>query len=103
MKKVNSVEEYIESHEQWEKALTILRTIINSTEMEETLKWSSPVYTINGKNVLGLGAFKHHFGLWFFNGVFLKDETSMLKSLSLKGMTNSEQSRIAIGMTDLIK
>ena len=78
MKKVNSVEEYIESHEQLVEALTILRTIINSTEIEETLKWSSPVYTINGKNVLGLGAFKHHFGLWFFNGVFLKDEKKLL-------------------------
>ncbi len=78
MKKVNSVEEYIESHKQWVEALTILRTIINSTEMEETLKWSSPVYTVNGKNVLGLGAFKHHFGIWFFNGVFLKDEQKLL-------------------------
>ncbi len=78
MKKVNSVEEYIESHEQWVEALTILRNIINSTEMEETLKWSSPVYTLNGKNVLGLGAFNHHFGLWFFNGVFLKDEKKLL-------------------------
>jgi len=78
VKKVNSVEEYIESHEQWVEALTILRNIINSTEMEETLKWSSPVYTLNGKNVLGLGAFNHHFGLWFFNGVFLKDEKKLL-------------------------
>jgi len=78
VKKVNSVEEYIESHEQWVEALTILRNIINSTEIEETLKWSSPVYTLNGKNVLGLGAFNHHFGLWFFNGVFLKDEKKLL-------------------------
>jgi uncharacterized protein YdeI (YjbR/CyaY-like superfamily) len=78
MKKVNSVEEYIESHEQWTNALTLLRSVINSTEMEETLKWSSPVYTVNGKNVVGLGAFKHHFGIWFFNGVFLKDEKQLL-------------------------
>ncbi|RLD28962.1 MAG: hypothetical protein DRI75_05000 [Bacteroidetes bacterium] len=78
MEKVNSVEEYIERHEQWTNALTLLRTIINSTEVIETLKWSSPVYTINGKNVLGLGAFKHHFGVWFFNGVFLKDESKLL-------------------------
>jgi len=78
MKKANSVEEYIESHEKWDDALTVLRSIINSTEAEETLKWSSPVYTINGKNVLGLGAFNHHFGIWFFNGVFLKDEQKLL-------------------------
>ena len=78
MKKVSSVEEYIETHKHWSEALTNMRTIINSTEVEETLKWSSPVYTVNGKNVLGLGAFKYHFGLWFFNGVFLKDEKRLL-------------------------
>jgi len=78
VKKVNSVEEYIEIHENWSDALTILRTIINSTEVEEALKWSAPVYILNGKNVLGLGAFKHHFGIWFFNGVFLKDEKKLL-------------------------
>jgi len=78
MKKANSVEEYIEIHENFSEELTILRDIINSTEMEETLKWSAPVYTVNGKNVVGLGAFKNHFGIWFFNGVFLKDEQKLL-------------------------
>jgi len=78
MKKVNSVEEYIKTHEHFSEALTQLRDIINTTELVETLKWSAPVYTINGKNVIGLGAFKHHFGIWFFNGVFLKDEQNLL-------------------------
>lgn len=72
MQKVNSVEEYIEVHDNWSEALAILRHIIVSTELEETLKWSAPVYTLNGKNVMGLGAFKHHFGIWFFNGVLFK-------------------------------
>jgi len=80
MKKVNSVEEYIEVHSHFGEALTLLRQIINSTELEETLKWSAPVYTLNGKNVLGLGAFKNHFGIWFFNGVFLKDEKHLLSA-----------------------
>jgi uncharacterized protein YdeI (YjbR/CyaY-like superfamily) len=78
MKKVNSVEEYIARHEQWTEALTVLKTIFSTTELTETLKWGAPVYTINGKNVLGLGAFKHHFGIWFFNGVFLKDKKKIL-------------------------
>jgi uncharacterized protein YdeI (YjbR/CyaY-like superfamily) len=78
MKKVSSVEEYIETHDKWSEALTALRDIINATELEETLKWSAPVYALNGKNVLGLGAFKNHFGLWFFNGVFLKDDKKLL-------------------------
>jgi uncharacterized protein YdeI (YjbR/CyaY-like superfamily) len=79
MKKVTSVEEYIETHEHYSDALTLLRNIITSTELEESIKWSSPVYDLNGKNVVGLGAFKHHFGIWFFNGVFLKDELNLLE------------------------
>ncbi len=78
MKKVYSVEEYIETNAHFDEALTILRNIINTTELEETIKWSAPVYALNGKNVVGLGAFKNHFGIWFFNGVFLKDEHGIL-------------------------
>jgi uncharacterized protein YdeI (YjbR/CyaY-like superfamily) len=78
MKKIYSVEEYIEEHSNYSEALNMLRAIITSTEVKETVKWSAPVYTINDKNVLGLGAFKNHFGIWFFNGVFLKDEHKLL-------------------------
>ena len=78
MKKVTSVEEYIETHEKWSDALSTLRNIINNTELNEAIKWSAPVYDLNGKNVVGLGAFKNHFGIWFFNGVFLKDEQNLL-------------------------
>ena len=78
MKKNYSVEEYIEEHQNFSEALTLLRAIITATEVSETVKWSAPVYTVNGKNVLGLGAFKNHFGIWFFNGVFLKDEHNLL-------------------------
>lgn len=78
MKKIYSVEEYIEENDHFSEALILLRDIINSTELVETVKWSAPVYTLNNKNVLGLGAFKNHFGIWFFNGVFLKDEHNLL-------------------------
>ena len=78
MKKVYSVEEYIENNSHYAEALTLLRDIINTTELEETVKWNAPVYALNGKNVVGLGAFKNHFGIWFFNGVFLKDEQQLL-------------------------
>lgn len=78
MKKIHSVEEYIETHEHFSDALTILRNIIISTGLNETIKWSAPVYDLDGKNVVGLGAFKQHFGIWFFNGVFLKDELNLL-------------------------
>jgi uncharacterized protein YdeI (YjbR/CyaY-like superfamily) len=60
MKKVYSVDEYIEVNSKWSEALTILRNIIRSTEVEESVKWSAPVYTIDGKNVFGPGTFKNH-------------------------------------------
>ncbi|MCL6294712.1 YdeI/OmpD-associated family protein [Jejuia spongiicola] len=78
MKKTYSVEEYIEENTHFSEALSILRNIINTTELEETVKWNAPVYTLNNKNVIGLGAFKKHFGIWFFNGVFLEDKQNLL-------------------------
>lgn len=78
MKKYTSVEEYIESTTKWTNELRELRRILLKTEFEETLKWSIPTYTVNGKNVAGIAGFKDYFGLWFFNGVFLKDEEGVL-------------------------
>lgn len=78
MQKIYSVEEYIELNQKWSKELTRLRNIILKTELTETVKWSMPTYCLNGKNVLGIGAFKNHFCLWFHNGVFLKDTQDLL-------------------------
>jgi len=78
MKRAASVEEYIESGSNWTKELSELRRILLKTEFDETLKWGIPTYTINGKNVAGIAGFKEFFGIWFFNGVFLKDEKKVL-------------------------
>lgn len=78
MQKIYSVKEYIEQNSHFSKELSTLRRIINSTELEETVKWSMPTYCLNGKNVIGLGAFKNHFCLWFHQGVFLKDKHQLL-------------------------
>lgn len=78
IKKVSSVEEYIENNLEFSRQLNTLRQLLISTELEEQIKWNAPTYSINGKNVIGLGAFKNHYCLWFFNGVFLKDEANML-------------------------
>ncbi|GIV31099.1 MAG: hypothetical protein KatS3mg029_0450 [Saprospiraceae bacterium] len=78
MKKVNSVDEYIARHAEWEEALTALRNLLQRTELEETLKWGAPVYTLAGKHVVGLGAFKGYVGLWFFQGALLSDPKGLL-------------------------
>jgi len=78
MKMAKSVEEYIENQEKYVESLEILREIMLSTEMIETVKWGMPTYTVNHKNVVGISAFKNHFGVWFFNGVFLADPHNIL-------------------------
>ena len=84
MKKIYSVEEYIENNAHFAEALNILRDLVTKTNLEEAIKWSAPTYSLNGKNILSLGAFKKHFCLWFFNGVFLKDEQNLLEKAQEK-------------------
>ncbi|PTT06376.1 hypothetical protein DBR27_08130 [Flavobacterium sp. HMWF030] len=62
----------------WEKELLFLKSIIDKTELVETIKWGGPIYVYNKKNVIGIGGFKNYFAIWFLNGVFLKDEKKRL-------------------------
>lgn len=78
MKKNKSVDEYIAKKEQWQKELNLLRNLLNSTELEETVKWGGPCYTVQGKNVVGLATFKKFIALWFFQGALLKDNGHVL-------------------------
>jgi uncharacterized protein YdeI (YjbR/CyaY-like superfamily) len=78
MKRAETVDEYIGSAADWKGALARLRKILNSTELEETVKWGAPCYTIDGKNVVGVGAYKAYCGLWFFQGALLADKRNLL-------------------------
>lgn len=72
------VEAYLKKHEQWRKFLEPARDVMLSTELEEAVKWGAPAYLLNGKNLIGLTAFKNHCAIWFHNGVFLKDKDKKL-------------------------
>ncbi|HJY13157.1 MAG TPA: DUF1801 domain-containing protein [Flavobacterium sp.] len=63
---------------QWEEELLFLKSIIDKTELVETIKWGAPIYVYNKRNVIGIGGFKNYFAIWFLNGVFLKDEKKRL-------------------------
>lgn len=64
--------------DKWKEELLLLKSIIDKTELTETTKWGGSVYVYEKKNVIGLGGFKDYFAIWFFNGVFLKDEKKKL-------------------------
>ena len=77
---MGKADDYFEKEHPYQNGIRLLREIALSTELEETVKWGAPVYTIQNKNVLGIMAFKSHFGLWFFNGVFLSDPENVLEN-----------------------
>ncbi|MCX8056505.1 MAG: DUF1801 domain-containing protein, partial [Ignavibacteria bacterium] len=62
----------------WRDILIELRKIILTTELKEELKWGQPCYTINGKNVLLMAAFRDYVALSFFKGTLLKDKNKIL-------------------------
>lgn len=73
-----TVEEYIDKRATWREALLQLRNLLLQLGLDETIKWASPVYTLSGKNVVGLAAFKAYYGLWFFQGALLHDPDQRL-------------------------
>jgi uncharacterized protein YdeI (YjbR/CyaY-like superfamily) len=74
----NRVTEYIEKKSAWSEELNILRSIFSALPLEETIKWGAHYYMSNGKNILGMAAFKSYFGIWFMQGALLKDEAKKL-------------------------
>lgn len=78
MKRHGTVDDYIQNAPSWQDELRQLRKILNSTGLEETVKWGGPCYAYRGKNVVGIGAFKSYFGLWFFQGALLADPRNVL-------------------------
>ncbi len=78
MKTVSSVDEFFSQAKAWKQELTLLRKLIAKTELDEMLKWGTPIYSLNGKNVVGIGAFKSYFGLWFFQGALIDDSHNVL-------------------------
>jgi len=88
MKYAKTVDEFLGNHHKWLPILEHLRNILLSTEMEETIKWGAPTYTVNKKNIVGLGAFKSYAGLWFFQGALLEDPHKILINAQ-EGKTNA--------------
>lgn len=68
---------------QWKEELSLLKSIIDKTGLDVAIKWGIEVYTLNGRNVVACHGFKHHFALWFYNGVFLEDRA--MKLISTEG------------------
>ena len=85
---MKEITDYIEKKTQWKTTLELLRNTLLTTDLEEAIKWGMPVYVVNGKNIVGLSAFKSYVGLWFFQGGTLKDTHQVLINAQ-EGKTNA--------------
>lgn len=94
---IPKVEQYVIKHKNFSEEILFLRKTIMSTELVETVKWGMPTYTINGKNVVGIGAFKAHFGIWFFKGALLMDKNNVLVNAQEGKTSGMRQMRFEVG------
>lgn len=63
----------------WKNELELLRQIALKSGLKEELKWSVPVYTHQGKNIISINALKASANLSFFKGALLKDSHQILE------------------------
>jgi uncharacterized protein YdeI (YjbR/CyaY-like superfamily) len=77
-KSLATVDEYIGHLQMWREEIILLREIVLSTGLTETIKWGGPCYQWQQNNVVGLAAFKNYTGIWFFQGGMLEDKNHLL-------------------------
>lgn len=77
---IKSFDEFCIKHDNWASKLKELRNIALECGLEEAIKWGMPHYCKDNKNIVGIGAFKNHIGLWFHQGSFLKDPKKVLRN-----------------------
>ncbi len=72
------VDEYLGKAKKWQDELVKLREIVVDCQLVEEFKWKVPCYTINGKNIVLIHAFKEYCALLFIKGSLLNDSKNIL-------------------------
>ncbi|HYG74379.1 MAG TPA: YdeI/OmpD-associated family protein [Planctomycetota bacterium] len=84
------VDAFIRKNKRWQAELQKLRTILLDSPLTEEIKWRTPCYTFQGKNVVILGAFKESCVISFLKGALLKDPHGIL----VKAGENTQSARV---------
>lgn len=74
----SKVDAFVEQSSRWQAEFALLRELVLSCGLEESLKWGKPCYALEGKNVVLLHGFKAYCAVLFFKGALLKDEAGIL-------------------------
>jgi len=79
MNKTNpKVDAILSKEKNWKEEFEKLRAIILDCGLAEELKWGSPCYTFEKRNVVLIHGFKEYCALLFFKGALLKDANGIL-------------------------
>ena len=62
----------------WDSILVEMRALALECNLFEEVKWSVPCYTLSGKNIVMVGAFKDYCSFMFMKGALLQDEDNLL-------------------------
>jgi uncharacterized protein YdeI (YjbR/CyaY-like superfamily) len=81
----------------WPVELQVMRELCLESGLNEDLKWSQPVYTLNGKNIVMIAVFKNYCALGFFKGVLMSDPHGLL---SFAGENSNSTKMFRIEKTD---
>ena len=72
------VDFYFAKEKKWTEEIKKLRKIILDCDLVEELKWGSPCYTYQEKNIVLIHTFKEYCAVLFFKGALLKDPKGVL-------------------------
>jgi len=73
------VEDLISRQSKWGAELTLLRAVVRSCGLDEEVKWGQPCYSMNGVNLIILGAYRDACVISFLKGSQLRDEEGWLE------------------------
>ena len=73
-----AVDSYFSKADKWSRELAALRKIALGCGLQETLKWGTPCYTLDQRNIVLIHAFKEYCAFLFFKGALLKDTDGIL-------------------------
>lgn len=69
---------YFNTDGKWHAALEQLRTIILDCALTEEVKWGTPCYTFQNRNIVLIHTFKEYCAMLFFKGALLNDSKGIL-------------------------
>jgi len=78
MEKLPEVTALLNNTTNWKEEMLLLRELLLSCGLTETVKWRQACYMFGNQNVVILSSFKNYCALNFFKGSLLKDELGLL-------------------------